>query len=184
MPDSPVFMYGVGHVPATQATQVHDDSTKTFTLTLTEYVNGAFKNCAFRISLPVISLEDITLSLGPHSLAPPATTASIDGSGPVATPTKHRKYTATGTTPTSKSAASKEHTSPNSTSAMALHSQTLKHSSSNASISPDPADDDIEEVVDNASAKGKGKKIAKQVFVVRVSLRLQPFVFLVDIRAK
>jgi hypothetical protein len=60
----------------------------------------------------------------------------------------------------------------------------LKHSSSNTSISPDPADDDIEEVVDNASAKGKGKKIAKQVFVIRVSLRLQPFVFLVDIRAK
>jgi hypothetical protein len=40
IPACPVFVYGVGHVPATHTPQSHNDGSKLFTLSLTEYVSG------------------------------------------------------------------------------------------------------------------------------------------------
>jgi hypothetical protein len=52
-----------------------------------------------------IALEHVTLSLGPHSLAQPATNSSNDSVASASTPNKCRKYIATGSTSTPKPAA-------------------------------------------------------------------------------
>ncbi|KAJ7865086.1 hypothetical protein B0H13DRAFT_1897498 [Mycena leptocephala] len=44
VPDCPVFAYGVSHLPANHTPQVLTDGSKTFTLSVTEYVNGAVKS--------------------------------------------------------------------------------------------------------------------------------------------
>lgn len=51
IPEIPVFIYGVGHIPADQTTETLPDGSKTFTISLSEYVSGGPKSstiqCAF-----------------------------------------------------------------------------------------------------------------------------------------
>ncbi|KAJ7300466.1 hypothetical protein DFH08DRAFT_828448 [Mycena albidolilacea] len=52
IPACPVFVYGVGHVPAIHTPQSHNDGSKSFTLSLTEYVSGTFKSSAVSCTYP------------------------------------------------------------------------------------------------------------------------------------
>ncbi|KAJ7698769.1 hypothetical protein B0H14DRAFT_3528808 [Mycena olivaceomarginata] len=52
IPACPVFVYGVGHVPAIHTPQSHNDGSKSFTLSLTEYVSGTFKSSAVSCIYP------------------------------------------------------------------------------------------------------------------------------------
>ncbi|KAK7027610.1 hypothetical protein R3P38DRAFT_2938741 [Favolaschia claudopus] len=52
VPDCPTFAYGLGHLPAHHTPHVHDDNTKTFVLSMAEYVNGSLKNFAIECLVP------------------------------------------------------------------------------------------------------------------------------------
>ncbi|KAJ7907696.1 hypothetical protein B0H13DRAFT_1879318 [Mycena leptocephala] len=206
IPECPAFIHGVGHVPANHTPQVLNDGTKVFTLCVypatrrwanvplpraqscTQFLGmcNGFSDSA----LLQIALEHVTLSLGPHSLAQPATNSSNDSVASASTPNKRRKYIATGSTSTPKPAAAPSATSavdvagPSSFPAVELHplssftppqagpsssgvvhetrSKKLKRTASNTSLSPAPEDDEIEDAADETPVKGKGKKKAKQ----------------------
>ncbi|KAJ6549759.1 hypothetical protein B0H19DRAFT_1349031 [Mycena capillaripes] len=59
VPICPAFVYGVGHIPTNHAPQTHPDDTKTFTLSLTEYVNGTMKSSA--VEYVVVFSSDFSL---------------------------------------------------------------------------------------------------------------------------
>ncbi|KAJ7934854.1 hypothetical protein B0H13DRAFT_2305312 [Mycena leptocephala] len=133
-----------------------------------------------------IALEHVTLSLRPHSLAQQTTNTSADSSGSIATPIKHRKYVATGSTstPTSTGSASTapaaDLAGPSAFPAIVLHpissftppdvgpsssaavhdtrSKKLKCPASNASPSPAPDDDDVEEIPNETAVKAREAK--------------------------
>ncbi|KAJ7233633.1 hypothetical protein C8J57DRAFT_1729387 [Mycena rebaudengoi] len=52
VPDFPVFIYGVGHIPANHVPQSFDDGGKAFTLSLTEYVAGGSKSSTIQCLYP------------------------------------------------------------------------------------------------------------------------------------
>ncbi|KAJ6540399.1 hypothetical protein B0H19DRAFT_1175595 [Mycena capillaripes] len=52
IPACPVFIYGVGHVPAIHTPQFLNNGSKVFTLSVTEYVSGAFKSSAVSCMYP------------------------------------------------------------------------------------------------------------------------------------
>ncbi|KAJ7027448.1 hypothetical protein C8F04DRAFT_1294312, partial [Mycena alexandri] len=52
VPDVPAFIYGVGHIPANQPTQVFNDGGKMFALSLADYVGGTVKNSTIHCVYP------------------------------------------------------------------------------------------------------------------------------------
>ncbi|KAJ7620030.1 hypothetical protein B0H17DRAFT_1088843 [Mycena rosella] len=150
IPDCPVYLYGVGHIPDHHAPQVLNDGARIFTVCLSDYIAGGLKDSTVQCMYPAtkrwvktpiphpqsctqffghctgfgdtgllrISVEHVTLSLGPHILAQPAATAST-----TTTPARRQKYIAYGSTPTQSSSASTplastSHAGPSSSSPM------------------------------------------------------------------
>ncbi|KAJ7923941.1 hypothetical protein B0H13DRAFT_2399006 [Mycena leptocephala] len=52
VPECPIFIYGVGHIPQNQTAQVLADNTKVFTVTTSDYIGGSPKNSTVQCVYP------------------------------------------------------------------------------------------------------------------------------------
>ncbi|KAJ7309278.1 hypothetical protein DFH08DRAFT_974760 [Mycena albidolilacea] len=187
IPECPTFVYGVGHIPHNHTAQVFPDSSKAFTISISEYVNGSPKSsviqCVFpatRRWLNVPSPRALSCThLAPHILSQSGADTSTIADSPEtpATPARRRKYAAIGSlstsvvTPVHNTGAAtlgnpvvrpaspfNAVAGPGPSTTSTYKTRSKKRRASTQSIPPTPDDGNDTDVADATPVKSKGKK--------------------------